>query len=306
VEDKKYPPYPLRDGIRYQIKSRMSGNRALYWRNHIGGNQYRTYIQDNNPMDNRQWFVFDWRTKTIRAWARRGYALSIRSGYGLRRGALVVIRPYRGQNSQKIMWFGGSRRNVRFYGKVCLDVHGGVNRHNRWVISWTCHNGLNQAWYVDQNTYSYPRQPLADGQRFQIKSRMSGFRALYWNEHIGGGQYRLRIRNDQCKNNRQWFTFDKRTRTVRAFASRGMAISNQRGYAFRIGVAAVVRRYQNEVYQRLSFYRGLRRNFRNVAGKCLDVHGGRNTNNRHVIFWNCHNGLNQGWFYKTSCPKPTP
>lgn len=32
----KYPAYPLRDGIKFQIKSRMSGNRAIYWRNHIG------------------------------------------------------------------------------------------------------------------------------------------------------------------------------------------------------------------------------------------------------------------------------
>lgn len=300
----RYPPYPLRDGIRFQLKSRMSGNRALYWRNHIGGNQYRCYIQDNNPMDNRQWWTFDWRTKTIRAYARRGYALSGRYGSRLRRGNLVVIRPYRGDGDQKIWWYNTYRKNVRFGNKVCLDVHGAVNRHNRWVIYWSCHNGLNQAWYIDQTRYSYPRQPLADGQRFQIRSRMAGFRALVWHENIGGAQYRLRIRNYSCRNSRAWFTFDKRTRTVRAYAARGYAISNRRGYGFRINAAAVVRQYRNEVYQRLSYYGGSRRNFRNVAGKCLDVHGGRNSNMRHVIFWNCHNGANQGWFYQTRCPKP--
>jgi len=316
----KYPQYPLRDGIKFQIKSRMSGNRALFWKNHIGGNQYRTYIQDNNPMDNRQWFTFDWRTKTVRAWARRGHALSVRQGYKFRKLSYVVIRPYKGQNDQKIMWYSTSRKNVRFYNKVCMDVHGGRNVNGRWVIVWPCHNHLNQAWSVDQTRYSYPRQPLKDGQRFQIKSKMAGFRALFWNEHIGGGQYRLRIRNDSCKNNRQWFTFDRRSRTIRAYASRSMAISNQSGKGFRIGVAAVVRSYKNEVYQRASFYGGSRRNIRNVAGKCLDVHGGRNTNNRHVIFWNCHNGANQGWNLRTHCarkpvkprtpakpaPRPTP
>jgi len=255
-------------------------------------------------MDNRQWFTFDYRTKTVRAWAKRGYALSGRQGGRFRRGQLVVIRPYKGQNDQKIVWYKGSRKNVRFYNKVCMDVHGAVNKHNRWVVYWSCHNGLNQAWYVDQTKYSYPRQPIADGTRFQIKSNMAGFRALFWNEHIGGGQYRLRIRNDSCKNNRQWFTFDKRSRTIRAYASRSMAISNQAGRGFRIGVAAVVRSYKNEVYQRVSFYGGSRRNLRNVAGKCLDVHGGLNKNNRHTIFWNCHNGLNQGWSLKTRCARP--
>jgi hypothetical protein len=121
---------------------------------------------------------------------------------------------------------------------------------------------------------------------------MATFRALYWAEHIGGSQFRLRIRNNQPKENKQWFVFDRRSRTIRTFSRRNYAVSNQRGYGFRIGVAAVARQYKNEVHQRLSFYGGSRRNLRNVAQKCLDVHGGANRHRRHVIFWNCHNGLN--------------
>lgn len=49
---------------------------------------------------------------------------------------------------------------------------------------------------------------------------MAGFRALFVNEHIGGGQYRLRIHNDKCKDKRQWFTFDKRSRTIRSYRNR--------------------------------------------------------------------------------------
>jgi hypothetical protein len=145
----------------------MSGNRSLYWRNHIGGNQYRTYIQDNNPEDKRQWWTFDSRTKSIRAWIKRGHALSGRNGSKLTRGVMVVIRPFRGQVTQKIIWLNRNRQNVRFNtSKMCLDVHGGRNVHNRHVIYWSCHNGLNQAWYVDQTGYTYPRQPLPDGRRF--------------------------------------------------------------------------------------------------------------------------------------------
>lgn len=135
---------------------------------------------------------------------------------------------------------------------------------------------------------------------------MSTFRALYWEEHIGGNQYRLRIRNNQPKNNRQWFVFNRRSRTIRAWANRGYVISNQQGYAFRIGVAATVRPYKNEIYQKSAFYGGSRRNIRNNGQKCLDVHGGVNRHRRHVIFWNCHNGLNQAWYIDTKMPKPLP
>jgi len=159
-----------------------------------------------------------------------------------------------------------------------------------------CHNGMHQAWYIDQRGAVYPRNPLPDGRKFQIKSRMSGYRALYWAEHIGGWQFRLRIRNNMAIDNKQWWIFDTRTRSIRAFSRRNYAISNQSGYRYRIGVAAVIRQWRGENYQKVSFWGGHRRSLRNNSQKCLDVHGGRNYHNRHVIFWNCHNGANQGWF----------
>lgn len=300
----KFPPYPLGDDIKFQIKSRMAGNRALYWRDHKSGS-FRTYIQDNNPADKRQWFIFNRRTLTVRAFAKRTQALSGLQNK-MRRGIAVVMRAFKGQPVQRIMWLNQSRRNVRFNGKLCMDVHGGRNVHNRHVIYWSCHKGLNQAWYVDQTGFTYPKQPYADGVRFQIKSRMATFRALYYQEAMKGGQFRLRIRDNQPKNNRQWFIFDKRTRTIRSFSSKNLVISNLAGSAFRIGRPAVVRQYKNEVYQRLAFYGGSRRNIRNNGQKCLDVHGAVNKHKRHVTFWNCHNGLNQAWFLTTAVPKPAP
>jgi len=135
---------------------------------------------------------------------------------------------------------------------------------------------------------------------------MASFRALYFDEDMGGSQYRLRIRNDNHKNNRQWWIFDSRTHTIRAFSNKNLAISNQNGQAFKINVAAVVRPYKNEVYQRLSYYSGTVKNLRNNAQKCLDVHGAVNAHKRHVIFYNCHNGANQGWFLTSKVPRPLP
>lgn len=127
------------------------------------------------------------------------------------------------------MWLNKDRQNVKLQAKLCLDVHGGRNVHNRFTIWYKCHNGANQAWYVDQTGFRYPKQVYKDGVQFQIKSKMSTFRAAYWAEQIGGNQFRLRIRNNKHKDNRQWWIFDMRTRTIRASARRSYAISNQDG-----------------------------------------------------------------------------
>jgi hypothetical protein len=148
-----------------------------------------------------------------------------------------------------------------------------------YTTFWNCHNGANQAWYLDRKSFVYPRQPLRDGQRFMIKSRMRGNKVLFFREHIGHNQYRLRIRTSNPSDYRQWFTFDRRTRTIRAYSWRGHAISNRYQYNFRRGAFVVVRPYRNEVYQRLSFYGGHRQNLRNNNRQCLDVWGGRNNEN---------------------------
>jgi hypothetical protein len=205
----------------------MASNRALFWHEHIGGHQYRLRIRDNNPENNKQWWTFDSRTKTLRAWAKRGWVLANQRGTNYRIGVAATIRRYENNQYVRHLWFGGSRRNIRNLGKKCLDVHGGSNTHYRHVIFWNCHNGLNQAWYIDQRGVQYPRQPFNDGVRFQIRSKMSGGRALFWHEHIGGNQYRLRIRNHAPGEGKQWFVFNKRTRSIRAADRRNFAISNQ-------------------------------------------------------------------------------
>jgi len=291
-----YPAYPLASGVKFQIKSRMPSNRALYHAEHIGGHQYRLRIRDNNPENNKQWWTFDDRTKTIRAWSRRSYALSNRRGYKYRINAIANIRQWRNEYYQKTKWIGGKYRNIQNLGRKCLDVHGGSNTNKRHVIFYNCHNGLNQAWYIDQKGISYPRQPWGDSVRFQIRSKMSGGKALFYKEHIGSSQYQLRIRYNMPGEGKQWFIFNKRTRTIRSAEKRSYAIANRLGRGYNVGQSAVIRPYRGEIYQKIAYYGGKFRNIRNNAQKCLDVHGKSNTNNRHVIFWNCHNGANQGWF----------
>lgn len=77
----------------------MSGNKALYWDEQIGGDQFRLRIRDNFPRDSKQWFVFDSRTKSIRAFAKRDYVISVQSGMGWTVGSAVVLRGFKGDNS---------------------------------------------------------------------------------------------------------------------------------------------------------------------------------------------------------------
>jgi hypothetical protein len=148
-----------------------------------------------------------------------------------------------------IGYFRGARKNIRNGGGLCLDVAGGKNKNNQHLTFWPCHNGLNQAWFLDTRGIKYPLNPIRDGIKFQIKTRMAENRALFWHEAIAGGQFRLRIRNNNPANNKQWWIFSSRTHTVRAWADRRQVISNQDGQGYKIGVAAVVRPWKGVNFQ---------------------------------------------------------
>lgn len=130
----------------------MVTHKTLYWAEHIGRNQFRLRIQWHNPYDKQQWFTFDSRTQTIRAFSRRSYVIGNQLGYQFRINVAAAIRPYTGINQDRIRWYSGSRRNIRNNGQKCLDVHGKSNTDQRYVIYYNCHNGLNQAWWIDQRT----------------------------------------------------------------------------------------------------------------------------------------------------------
>jgi hypothetical protein len=144
----------------------MAGNRALVWKENIGGNQFRLRIQDNNPDDSKQWFIFDKRTRTIRADAKRSFALANQKGRNFNVGSAAVVRTYENNSYIRASYHHGFKRNIRNNGAKCLDIHGGRNAHMHHTTFWHCHNGANQAWTLDRRGFVYPRQPLKDGHRF--------------------------------------------------------------------------------------------------------------------------------------------
>jgi hypothetical protein len=208
-----------------------------------------------------------------------------------------VIRSWRGDFNQKIGYWGSHRRSIRNNGNLCLMIYRSYNRNHMHTNWWNCNNGAAQGWYLDRRGVHWPNQPLRDGVKFQIKNTGNRRMALHWKEHIGGHQFRLRIWHNNAGDNRQWFVFDRRTRSIRAWSDRRKAISNQYGHHFHRGRAAVIAPWRNRPNQKTAFYGGSRRNIRNAANMCLDVWGGRyNNNNMHTTWWTCHNGLNQAWW----------
>ena len=212
----------------------MAENRALYWSEHIGAQQYRLRIRNNRPNGQKQWFVFDSRTHTIRPASNQKLAISIQDG-GIdwnHSGYAAVVKPYKPSLLARLRWYAGGVQNIRDVGTRCLDVYGGSNVHKQHVIWWACHNGANQAWFLDDKGYTFPKFPVATGTKFQIKSKMAENRALFIAEDIGGAQYRLRIRDNHPGDNKQWFFFDSRTNTIRSWIQKDLVLANQKGKGF--------------------------------------------------------------------------
>jgi hypothetical protein len=207
----------------------MDSKRAIVYHEDIGGKQYRLRIQNNDPYDVKQWWVFDNRTHTIRSASNRNLVISVQVGgtnptyYSY---AAVARKFISGDVLNQMRWYGGKYKNIRDVMERCADVNGASDSHHNHIIFHKCHNGKNQGWNIDTEGHNYPKFPLADGAKFQIKSRMAYNRALYMAEDIGGSQYRLRIRDNFPGDKLQWFTFDSRTNSIRAWNNRNLALAN--------------------------------------------------------------------------------
>lgn len=210
------------------------------------------------------------------------------------------MRPFAGEIYQRIVWNNGKYKNIENHGKTCLDVAGGQNIERMHLTYWDCHHGLNQGWIVDQVDYHYPTNPLKDEVKFQIKTRLTGNRAISYFEDIGGKQYMLRIQNDNPLDKRQWWHFDSRTHTIRNHENKNLVISNRHhSPGFTEGQYAVAREYNGHFTQKIAWFTGAVKNIQNRASQCLDV-AGRNPNHRaHLIWYSCHTGHNQAWYADT-------
>jgi len=115
--------------------------------------------------------------------------------------------------------------------KLCIDSWRGRNVDNNKMIVWTCHKGQNQKYNpVTTATRKWAAKPsrISSNKKFQIVTRMRSKRVLYYNEHIGSAQFRLRIRKPKG-DNREWWVYDSKTQSIRLANNKRYALSNQNG-----------------------------------------------------------------------------
>jgi len=181
-----------------------------------------------------------------------------------------------------------------------LDVHGGHNHNGRHVIFWNCHNGPNQGWTLVRTSslsvvVKYEEPPLRDGKLFQLRTQLNPRnRALFMDPRSSGnGQYPLRIRTHQPWCWRQWWTFDRRTKTIRQAHRRQYAISREYGTRRWVTGNAVARPFRNTVWQRTFYNRA--KAVQDYGALVLTVSGWRSYENRQVVWWWTKNHAAQRW-----------
>lgn len=132
----------------------MGGNRVLFYDNEQVKGQAgsrRLRIRTLNGQTTNQWFKFDSRTRTVRSASDANLVISNEQKQAFRIGRFAVVRPFVKEHSheQTVWWHSGPKRNLRNSGGVCLDVWKGINRDLQPITWWNCHNGDNQAWFLN-------------------------------------------------------------------------------------------------------------------------------------------------------------
>ena len=139
--------------------------------------------------------------------------------------------------------------------------------------------------------------PLKDGVPFFIRSGMKGNKMdLMWERARDDEvkeQHRLFMRQADNENSYALWSFDARTRTIRAHKKRTHVIGQENGRSMdnhlRLGY------FMNHRYQRMKWYKGQTMNLRNEAGRCLTTQNGVDYNDKRatpVRYIHCGFGKN--------------
>jgi len=290
------PNYPLADNKRFRVV--VAGGRFYFERTHAwSGDQFYVQTREDDQFKVEQYWTFDKRTMTIREAARPNFAISLRRGmtFSNYQNDWIVTRPYDGKG-QKIRW-DKKRQTFRNPAGHCLyDPNRGqsANQHPRWHFCMSKNPAFKLSIEEQQEFKNF--FPLTDDVKFQIRTKMSSHRALTVREHIGGYQYILRMKWSNPMDSNQYFSFDKRTHTIRQAGNRNMAIGSRIGYNWNVGAGyhLVVRAYDGR-YQQVQWKDGKSSNIRAGSGKCMDVAYNRDTEDNTVCWFQCHSHLNQAW-----------
>ena len=117
------------------------------------------------------------------------------------------------------MWEYLKVTNFRVFRQSSVQIRRGY-RISYWWSYWIRlqRTSKYRAWWAQKNAKKAAKKPSqpkqTSGPFFQIKSRMQGGMVLFVAEYMGESHYRLRIRKPRG-DRREWFYFDKKSKSVR-------------------------------------------------------------------------------------------
>jgi hypothetical protein len=234
-----------------------------------------------------QQFWFDQKSKTIKSAHNKSWSFDIQNA---------------GRSNNLQMWNTNSgwwqlfkfegQNIVNVQNKKVLDVSGNRDVEGQNCIVWNRHNGANQRWrivYVDSINDKTGKGLNRDfgfyGNRpFYIRSKLPMQRFV---EVVGGRNVVLKTFSKDRR--AQQFVFDTKSKTIKSYQWKDKSFDIQNsGKSSNLQVWKTNARW----FQLFRYQGGY---LINEKGKVMDVHGNKDQENRNIIVWNKHKGMNQQW-----------
>lgn len=297
----------------FMIRSRMHGNRVLFFDKPISKGQYGIAIRTAH-YDKREIFIFDAKTGHLRNAAYRNWVLAVQQGRN-NRGARLVLRKALHDPSQKWKYRRNRYHNWSPFSNsvICMDVAGAKNRDGQAVMMWSCHNGANQRFEVSYRVVRPEiKTSLKIGKAFMIRSKMGGGRVLALNprQKFGGNQYGVIIQKPRY-NAYERFVFDKTSGVITLANNRQWFLALQGGRGGRgtrlVFMHGDLRKNRGLWQYHWKYKPGGYHNWAAswLNGLCLDVWRGRDADYSPLIVWSCHRGANQRFEPDYNLNRPT-
>jgi len=273
-----------------------------------------------NHKDIYQQYTWDTRTKSIRLYGKRDFAISVRLT-----GNYVIAKLWKNEPSQALRYDG--RLHTKFRG---TELHLTFENFRplapvKWepfdkaqtqqlqtiIIQPRLYKRQNDRPRVQQRVdakgdHKFPEHVHKDhkpqpkyGKRFMLESTQPGALRMVVTKTIAGKD---RIVKLQKKRNdwRAWFVYDARTKSIRLDAHRYLALSNQDGSnRLNVGKTAAFRKWEGQVDQKNLHLKAASKkgvvHVTNYKRKCLTPNHFKAKEMNTMTWWHCNQAPTQQW-----------
>lgn len=308
-----------------------------------GKNQRILRSAEEDKFSLPQHFYFDPRTKSIRLYHNRNFAISF-DNTSHHVGNNAVVRPWVNHSSQIVTL---ANDQIRIGGEkpLCLAFQSGATGQNlHW---WHCHDSKVQQFAFQnlpkeiadkfkdddetfQNQVLHPAHQKPSKDKHSYKNPIKSLMRIDHIENRGvmTKKFFIRLETDSTEHSRNviisdqkvgddylaqlvenvfddraWFYYDHDTHRIRLASNPDWVMSNARGKGYKPGQTVIFTKYNKHKPEQYISLSGSR--IRNRAHKCLTPKEYRKKNLNTLEFWICSHHKNQKWERLESLPQRT-